>query len=551
MAVNNALREFRLIVVSPSDVRDYKDAVDKVVAELNRAEFQRRGVVVTIWRWDADAIPQMSALGVQDALDQQMDLERSRLVVGIFWTRIGTQGPDQKTGTEHEIERAFDFWQRTGQPTVALYFCTQPLHPPNTVEDADQLVGLLRFKSSLEMRQIIFEVKDLEEFEARFRHHLLSKVRDFIEGKGSQPQQPTGRDSIRSIAQFRPPQDFFATSMFEGELERARRSGSFPFWRDREADTLWMGNLFAFWVKIPGVPARSVAISVADTTAIALAFETRAGEPQQPRDVPERQRAVFVRMSGFSSEGAPTLHVTPIRLATMRYVAVNWEELIQRDSRYSAFGIVGFEPIPSITVAHCLIVADDGWMVLARRSAGQKYYPRAWSASFEKHVLLNPLSRSTPSAHETIFDTIADGLAEEFGLTPSDLRSAEVVAVGRECVLEPTGLVMNVAVICSVSVRLTLEQIWAALENSRSRASRTENDAWVGLRADDPRRLAEIVAASRLGNFLTPSHLAGLPGVELDVFPASLPEAREGILLWHPTSLARLALCGAIMREAK
>jgi hypothetical protein len=200
---------------------------------------------------------------------------------------------------------------------------------------------------------------------------------------------------------------------------------------------------------------------------------------------------------------------------------------------------------------HCFVVTSDGWIILARRSAIRNYYPRAWSASFEKHVILASPFDLTPSGDVTILDTVARGLLDEFGVASSHIRSAKVVSVGRECVLAPTGLIINLAVIGSVFIGLTLEEVWSSLKDLSSAIDRTENDAWVGLRVDIPERLADIVASSRLGSMWTISNLNGLIGVELDIYNRSLREAGEGILLWHPTSAARLGLCAAVMSQAR
>jgi hypothetical protein len=546
---SESVHRFRLIIVSPSDVTAYREVVERVVAELNRSEFDRRGVIVFPWRWEVDAVPQLSSSGPQTILDEQMHLEDSHLVVAIFWTRIGTVGPDGKTGTEHEIERALASWRRTGRPNVAVYFCMQPTFY-NTEDDITQALGVLRFKSSIRLRQLFFEVTDQEDFENNFRRHLLSQVSDLLEGKRPQKSKPSvDEDVTRSMTQYCPPPDFFAKYLFDQEIERAAQSGLYPFWWDRRDETLWMGNLFAFWVQVPGINAKTVRITVSSSIIDRSEYSGLQEELEHSEISPRRPRAAFEHMSGFTSDVPTELHVAPIELSLMRYVEVYWKEFLQRNPRCSAFGVIGLQPIPSITVVHCFVVTSDGWIILARRSAGRNYYPRAWSASFEKHALLASPSELMPSGDTTIFETVSRGVLDELGVAPSRVRRAEVVSVGRECVLAPTGLVINLAVICSVFIRQTLEEVWSQLRDLSSAIDRTENDAWAGLRVDAPERLTDIVSSSRLGSVWTISNLSGLTGVELEMYGGSLREAKEGILLWHPTSAARLGLCAAVMSQ--
>jgi hypothetical protein len=293
----------------------------------------------------------------------------------------------------------------------------------------------------------------------------------------------------------------------------------------------------------------SVTSSMVDRSVYAGLHEHEV--EQQPAPSSRQPRAAFEHMTGFTSDVPTELHVAPIELSLMRQVEVYWKEFLQSNPRCSAFGVVGLQPIPSITVVHCFVVTSDGWIILARRSAGRNYYPRAWSASFEKHVLLGFGQDSASVGDGTVLDTVARGLSDEFGIAASSIRSANVVSIGRECVLAPTGLIINLAIIGSVFIRPPLEDVWSSLNDLSSAVDRTENDAWVGLHVDSPARLADVVNSSRHGGVWTVRNLDGLAGVELDVYGRSLREAGEGGLLWHPTSPARLGLCAAVLSQAR
>jgi len=139
-------------------------------------------------------------------------------------------------------------------------------------------------------------------------------------------------------------------------------------------------------------------------------------------------------------------------------------------------------------------------------------------------------------------DTMTRGLAEEFGVAPDSVATAEMWCVARECVLAPSGLVINAAVIGHVNLHLTLDELWEALRDVTKAIDRSENDAWVGVRAPSPHQLLDAVRQP--GASLSIANLADAPGVEVDLFAGSLSEARQGALLWHPSSVARLTLWG-------
>lgn len=548
-AERKPLREFRVVVVSPSDVHQYRDALEQVIGELNRTDFLRQGIVATTWRWELDAVPALSLSGPQDIIDRQMQIEDCDLVVAIMWTRIGTVGPDGLTGTEHEVDRALAAWGETGRPNVAMYFCTAEFYPPGS-EAAAQFTKVLAFKERVSAAHLTVEVKNVNDFERKVRSHLSRQAVEVLDAGAAPAAAPKKANSILLVRRFCAPPDYFATAFLGEDLERTAGEGEKPFWWSHRGETLWLGNMFAFWTKVPGLDAGQVRFSIDPMVADRSSYPELPSSFEYPENTAGRQKVAFRNMVGFTSDETARLVVVPIEFGLKRYVEIHWREFFQQATRCSVFGVENYRPVPSITVAHCAVVTSDGWILLARRSSGRDYFPRAWSVSFEEQVDIGSAVSEDGSGDQTVWDTVTRGLAEEFGVHRNLVDFVRVLCVGRECVLAPTGLVANAAIVCYARLRIPLADLWVTLEDFAGPIDRSENDAWAAIRAKDPTQLAETTSPSGARNVLTLSDISRIRGVELEIFSGSLPEAADGVLEWHPTGPARLGLCvAALLKE--
>jgi hypothetical protein len=263
-----------------------------------------------------------------------------------------------------------------------------------------------------------------------------------------------------------------------------------------------------------------------------------------PANTPGRQKVAFASMSEFHTDGAKTLHVAPVEYGMVRFLETRWADFQPGNPDGSVFGVTGWRPVPSLLVAHSVVITQDGWVLLARRSADRHYFPGAWSASFEEQVDIGPADRGT--GDRTIFDTVARGLAEEFDLPSPSIESVRVLSVGRECYQSDRRLVLNAAVICGVVLDSPLQELWAHLSDTTAAIDRSEHDAWMGLRPIPPHRLDEVVPLTQgERDFYLPD--LERSGFELRVL-GSLP-IDDKPLTWHPTSSARLSLCSALLER--
>jgi hypothetical protein len=106
----------------------------------------------------------------QNILNKQI-LERSDLLIGVFWTRLGTPTTTHPSGTVEEIEDHVS----AGKP-VMLYFSNQPVRPDSV--DPEQYGNLQSFKGTCKERGLFEVYDDLADFREKFSRQLQLKVND-------------------------------------------------------------------------------------------------------------------------------------------------------------------------------------------------------------------------------------------------------------------------------------------------------------------------------------------------------------------------------------
>ena len=118
------------------------------------------------------------------ALINKQILHDCDLLVGVFWTRIGTATGEYASGTVEEIEEHI----KTGRPTM-LYFSSAPVLPDSV--DADQYRRLKEFKLSCQSRGLYEPYGDVQDFRTKLYRQLQLKVnRDAYFRTAAEPTGP-------------------------------------------------------------------------------------------------------------------------------------------------------------------------------------------------------------------------------------------------------------------------------------------------------------------------------------------------------------------------
>jgi len=177
----------RLVLSSPGDVAAERDAMAKVIDELNHGVAKDRQLHLELIRWETDAAPDVHPDGPQGVIDAALDIQNAEIVVGIFWKRFGTPTKNAASGTEHEIRAALKNFHAAGKPRVKIYFKKDAARELKTADDHEQYSRVLRFRDEFAPQGLYWEFQDPPEFESLVRRHLTQHLLDHF------PAGSTGR----------------------------------------------------------------------------------------------------------------------------------------------------------------------------------------------------------------------------------------------------------------------------------------------------------------------------------------------------------------------
>jgi nucleoside 2-deoxyribosyltransferase len=162
-------RAYRILVASPSDVLEERNAAVRVMHEWNNLHSHNRRVVLLPLRWETHTAPEYN-IRPQEAINRRI-VDDCDLVVGIFWTRLGSPTGEADSGTLEEIERA----AKAGKP-VMLYFSQVPVAPDRV--DTGQIERLRKFQDAVHASALVESFGSALEFRDKFAAALELKIRD-------------------------------------------------------------------------------------------------------------------------------------------------------------------------------------------------------------------------------------------------------------------------------------------------------------------------------------------------------------------------------------
>ncbi len=151
-------------IESPSDVIRERETIRNVIDEWNIIHSKSSNIIIRHLGWERHVYSSMEDGRAQESINKQI-LEDSDILIGVFWTRVGTPTGEYPSGSIEEIEKHIS----TGKPTM-LFFSNSPV-PPDSV-NPEQYKKLSDFKANCKERGLVTPYTSLEEFERSFRTQL-------------------------------------------------------------------------------------------------------------------------------------------------------------------------------------------------------------------------------------------------------------------------------------------------------------------------------------------------------------------------------------------
>ena len=173
-----SLTQLKIVIASPNDVREEREALDREIQKVNRFIAERLGLTLKALRWETDTYPGFHIHGPQGLVDSILNIQYCDIFIGILWKRFGTPIKENgETGTEHEFYEAYEAWKENQRPHIMLYF-NQKEYSHKTPAELEQHKAVLNFKENLPKEGLYWEYNGLEEFKDLVFGHLSLYLQD-------------------------------------------------------------------------------------------------------------------------------------------------------------------------------------------------------------------------------------------------------------------------------------------------------------------------------------------------------------------------------------
>lgn len=164
---------FHVLIASPSDVPEEREAIARVLHEWNALNSQTTGSVLLPVMWESHSAPMMGDRP-QGIINDQV-VRSCDMLIGAFWTRLGSPTGIEESGTVEEIR-----WFLKQNKPVMLYYSKRPVDL-DTI-DISQLDKLKSFKASIRDKGIQEQYTNIGELNQKLFRQLTIVMRGMSVG---------------------------------------------------------------------------------------------------------------------------------------------------------------------------------------------------------------------------------------------------------------------------------------------------------------------------------------------------------------------------------
>jgi hypothetical protein len=169
-----------VLIASPSDMVEERQVATEAIHDWNAQHAENESVVLLPVKWETHALP-TSNTRPQAALNKQF--EACDLLVGMFWTKLGTDTGVAESGTVEEIDQFVE-----AEKPALLYFSSRPINPGAI--DTSQLSSLREFKERTYLDALTGRFSDLTELKSVLTRDLTRQARQLTGRHQGREQDP-------------------------------------------------------------------------------------------------------------------------------------------------------------------------------------------------------------------------------------------------------------------------------------------------------------------------------------------------------------------------
>lgn len=159
---------YKVFIASPSDVISERNVIRNVLARWNDLNSESKKIVLLPVGWDTHAAPEVGK-PAQQYIDEYI-LDKCDILIGVFWSCIGSPTKNYRSGTIEEISRHIQ-----ERKLAMLYFSKKPLPPNVNLKQVDEVRKL---KEKYKKESLYCEFADEADLEKKLYDHLALKMEE-------------------------------------------------------------------------------------------------------------------------------------------------------------------------------------------------------------------------------------------------------------------------------------------------------------------------------------------------------------------------------------
>lgn len=182
---------YKILIASPADVPDERNAIAEVISNWNNINSEQQKVVLMPVGWETHSAPLLGNRP-QGIVNEQL-INGCDMLIGVFWTRLGSPTGVSDSGTVEEIEHFI----QASKP-VMLYFSGRKVDI--TTLDLSQLEKLRDFQNKMKKIGLIGSYVDINDFKEQLRNQISINVNNLLTNVSIDIPTPEERaERVKSI----------------------------------------------------------------------------------------------------------------------------------------------------------------------------------------------------------------------------------------------------------------------------------------------------------------------------------------------------------------
>ena len=167
-------KTLRVLIASPSDLTEERQAATDVINEWNVQHAATEGIVLLPVKWETHATPR-AGVRPQQAINEQL-VNSSDILIGMFWTKLGTSTGVAESGTVEEIDQFV-----AAKKPAMLYFSSRPIDPGKI--NMKQHAKLKKFKIATYKTALVGSFSSVDQLGNTLFRDLTAQVRKLGKSK--------------------------------------------------------------------------------------------------------------------------------------------------------------------------------------------------------------------------------------------------------------------------------------------------------------------------------------------------------------------------------